>query len=184
MRPRNWHPLLILLHWATVALIGMQYGLSRLMGDETRDLLSRFALYQWHKSFGLTLGGLVLLRLAARFVLPTPEPVPMPRWQRATAAAVQAALYLCLLALPVTGFLMTAAAPIQIPTLFFGAFSVPHPIGPDPKTYQAMLQAHATLFDVMAALAFIHAGAALLHQFVLKDGLMQRIWFARSQSLR
>lgn len=47
-----------------------------------------------------------------------------------------------------------------------------------------MLQAHATLFDVMAALAFIHAGAALLHQFVLKDGLMQRIWFARSQSLR
>ena len=87
MRPRNWHPLLILLHWATVALIGMQYGLSRLMGDETRELLSRFALYQWHKSFGLTLGGLVLLRLAARFVLPAPAPVPMPRWQRAAAIA-------------------------------------------------------------------------------------------------
>ncbi len=180
MRPRNWHPLLILLHWLTVVLIAVQYGLSRLMGDETRDLLSRFALYQWHKSFGLTLAGLVLLRLATRLLLPAPAPPTMPRWQHIAAAAVQGGLYLCLLAMPVTGFLMAAAAPIQIPTLFFGLFSVPHPIGPDQRVYDTMLSAHATLFDIMAALAFIHAGAALLHQFVLRDGLMQRMWFGRS----
>lgn len=177
MRPRNWHPLLVLLHWVTVALIAVQYGLSRLMGDETRDLLSRFALYQWHKSFGLTLAGVVLLRLAARLLLSAPAPVLMPRWQRAVAGAVQGGLYLCLLALPASGFLMAAAAPIQIPTLFFGLFSVPHPIGPDQGIYDAMLRAHATLFSIMAALAFIHAGAALLHQLVLRDGLMQRMWF-------
>lgn len=180
MQPRNWHPLLVLLHWATVVLIALQYGLSRLMGDETRDLLSRFALYQWHKSFGLTLAGLVLLRLVVRHLSPAPLPPPMPRWQHIAAGAVHCGLYLCLLALPVTGFLMAAAAPIQIPTLFFGLFSVPHPIGPDQAIYDAMLWAHATLFDIMAALAFIHAGAALLHQFVLKDGLMQRMWFGGS----
>jgi len=179
MRPRTWHPLLVLLHWVMVALIAVQYGLSRLMGDETRDLLSRFALYQWHKSFGLTLAGLVLLRLTTRRLLPTPEALILPRWQKAVAAAVQGGLYLCLLALPVTGFLMAAAAPIQIPTLFFGLFSVPHPIGPDQCVYDTMLRAHAALFDIMAALAFVHAGAALLHQFVLRDGLMQRMWFGR-----
>uniref|UniRef100_A0A9E7ZLM8 Cytochrome b n=1 Tax=Bosea sp. NBC_00436 TaxID=2969620 RepID=A0A9E7ZLM8_9HYPH len=179
MRPRNWHPLLILLHWATVVLIALQYGLAWVMDDETRDLLSRFALYQWHKSFGLTLAGLVLLRLATRLLLPAPAPPTMPRWQHIAAAAVQGGLYLCLLAMPVTGFLMAAAAPIQIPTLFFGLFSVPHPIGPDQTVYDAMLRAHATLFDIMAALAFIHAGAALLHQFVLRDGLMRRMWFGR-----
>ena len=177
---RNWHPLVVLLHWATLLLILLQYGLSRLMGDETRDLLSRFALYQWHKSFGLTLAGLVLLRLAARLLLPAPVPVPMPRWQRIAAGAVHCGLYLCLLALPVTGFLMAAAAPIQIPTLFFGLFSIPHPIGPNQATYDAMLLAHATLFDIMAALAFIHAGAALLHHYVLRDGLMRRMWFGGS----
>lgn len=179
MQPRNWHPLLVLLHWLTVVLIVVQYGLSRLMGDETRDLLSRFALYQWHKSFGLTLAGLVLLRLAARRLLPAPASLPMPRWQYIAAATVQGALYLCLLALPVTGFLMAAAAPIQIPTLFFGLFSVPHPIGTDQGIYDAMLRAHAMLFDIMAALAFVHAGAALLHHFVLRDGLMQRMWWRR-----
>lgn len=180
MRPRNWHPLIVLLHWTMLGLILLQYGLAWVMGDETRDLLSRFALYQWHKSFGLTLGGLVLLRFAARRLLPAPAPLPMPRWQHVAAATVQGGLYLCLLAMPATGFLMAAAAPIQIPTLFFGLFAVPHPIGPDQKIYDAMLLMHATLFDVMAALAFIHAGAALLHQFVFRDGLMQRIWFGGS----
>ena len=57
----NWHPLIVLIHWATMMLILVQYGLARVMGDQTRDLLSRFALYQWHKSFGLTLAGLVVL---------------------------------------------------------------------------------------------------------------------------
>lgn len=180
MRPRNWHPLIVLLHWGTVLLILSQYGLARLMGDETRDLLSRFTLYQWHKSCGLTLAGLVLLRLAARRLLQAPAPPTMPRWQHVVAVVVQGGLYFCLLVLPATGFLMAAAAPVQIPTLFFGLFSVPHPIGPDQRIYDAMLRAHATLFDIMAALALIHAGAALLHQFVLRDGLMQRIWFGRS----
>lgn len=180
MQPRNWHPLLVLLHWLTVVLIAVQYGLARLMGDETRDLLSRFALYQWHKSFGLTLAGLVLARLVARRLLPAPVPLPMPRWQHVAAITVRGGLYLCLLALSITGFLMAAAAPIQIPTLFFGLISVPHPIRPNQGVYDTMLGAHAALFDIMAVLAFVHAGAALLHQFVLGDGLMQRMWFGRS----
>lgn len=183
MRPRRWHPLIIALHWLTLALILAQFGLAQIMRDETRDLISRFQFYQWHKSVGLTVATLVLLRLALRLALPSPQPLAMPPWQRFAATSVQAGLYLCLLALPVSGLLMVSAAPIQIPTLLFGWIAVPHPIGPDKAIYGAMLRLHEALFTALAAFAAIHAGAALLHQFVLKDGLMRRIWFGRDQPL-
>jgi cytochrome b561 len=180
----RWHPLIISLHWLVLALILVQFGLARLMRDETRDLISRFPLYQWHKSIGLTVAALVLMRLVLRLALPAPRPLAMPAWQRLAAASVQAGLYLCLLALPASGLLMVSAAPIQIPTLLYGWIAVPHPIAPDKAVYEAMLRLHGALFATLAALAAIHSGAALLHQFVLKDGLMRRIWFGRDpQSL-
>lgn len=183
MRPRRWHPLIIALHWLTLALILLQFGLAQVMRDEARDLIGRFQLYQWHKSIGLSVAALVLLRLALRLALPAPQPVAMPPWQRLAAASVQAGLYLCLLELPVSGLLMVSAAPIQIPTLLFGWIAVPHPIGPDKAIYEAMLSLHGALFATLAVLAAIHAGAALFHQFVLKDGLMRRVWFGRDQPL-
>lgn len=183
MRPRRWHLLIVALHWLTLVLILAQFGLARVMRDETRDLISRFTLYQWHKSIGLSVAALVLLRLMLRLTLLSPPPVAMPPWQRLAAAGVQAGLYLCLLALPVSGLLMVSAAPIQIPTLLFGWIEVPHPIGPDKAVYEAMLSLHEVLFIALAGLAAFHAGAALLHQFVLKDGLMRRIWFGRDQPL-
>lgn len=179
MCPRRWHPVIVALHWLTLALVVVQFGLAQLMRDETRDLIGRFQLYQWHKSIGLTVAALVFLRLVLRLALPEPQSLVLPAWQALAAASVRAGLYLCLLALPLTGLLMVSAAPIQIPTLFFGWFAVPHPIGPDKVIYAAMLALHGALFAGLAALAAIHAGAALLHQFVLKDGLMRRMWFGR-----
>lgn len=181
-RPPGWHPALVALHWLTVALIAVQYGLSRLMGDESRDLLGRFALYQWHKSIGLTVALFVVLRLSLRLAITDPEPLPGSVWLRRAAQAVHAALYLCLLALPVTGLLMVSAAPIQIPTLYFGWFSVPHPIGPDKATYELMRSLHGLVFDSLVALGLVHLGAALVHQFVWRDQLLRRMWFRREGS--
>ena len=178
-RPPGWHPALVALHWLTVALIAVQYGLSRLMGDESRDLLGRFVLYQWHKSIGLTVALFVVMRLSLRLAIPDPEPLPARVWLRRAALAVHAGLYLCLLALPVTGLLMVSAAPIQIPTLYFGWFSVPHPIGPDKAIYELMRGLHGLVFDSLVALGLVHLGAALFHQFVWRDGLLRRMWFRR-----
>ena len=180
---RRWHPVIIALHWLTLALVLAQFGLARVMRDETRDLISRFQLYQWHKSIGLTVAALIFVRLVSRLAFRAPPPVAMPAWQRLAAASVQAGLYLCLIALPLTGLLMVSAAPIQIQTLLFGWVAVPHPIGPDKAVYEAMLFLHEALFATLAVLAAIHAGAALFHQFALKDGLMRRIWFGRDQPL-
>ncbi|HEY5798550.1 MAG TPA: cytochrome b [Bosea sp. (in: a-proteobacteria)] len=174
-RPQCWHPALVGLHWLTAVLIALQYGLARLMGDETRDLLGRFALYQWHKSVGLTVALFVVLRLALRLILPAPAPVRVTPLLQYAALIVHAGLYLCLVALPVTGLLMVSSAPIQIPTLYFGWFVVPHPIGPDKATYEWMRALHERAFDGLFVLGLIHIGAALLHQFVWRDGLMRRM---------
>lgn len=184
MRPRHWHPLIVGLHWLTLALVLVQFGLAQAMRDETRDLISRFTLYQWHKSLGLSVAALVALRLALRLILSSPQPLAMPPWQRFAASSIRTGLYFCLLALAVSGLLMVSAAPIQIPTLVFGWLAMPHPIGPDKAVYEAMLRLHEAFFLALAVLAAIHAGAALFHQFVLKDGLMRRIWFGRGQPLR
>lgn len=171
----RWPLELVVMHWLTALLVAAQYALATMMTDEARGLLSRFALYQWHKSIGLVVACLVMLRLAFRCIRrPMPE-VAMPAWQRRAARLVHACLYLCLIALPATGFLMVCAAPIQIPTVLFGVLAIPHPIGPDPVLYRSMMLWHERSFDALATLAGIHASAALLHQYVLKDGLMRRM---------
>jgi cytochrome b561 len=54
---------------------------------------------------------------------------------------------------------------------------VPHPIGPDKATYALMRALHEWAFDGLFVLGLVHIGAALLHQFVWRDGLMRRMWF-------
>ena len=77
---------------------------------------------------------------------------------------------------------MVSAAPIQIPTLYFGWFSVPHPIGQDKATYELMRRLHGLVFDSLVALGLVHLGAALVHQCVWRDQLLRRMWFWRAGS--
>lgn len=175
--PRRWHPASVLLHWLTLLLVVFQYWIAGPMRDETRDLLSRFDLYQRHKSVGLTIALFVVLRLALRLAVAQPGPFESNAWLRAAAGTVHGCLYLCVLALPVTGLLMAAAAPIQIPTLYFGLFTVPHPIGPDQQVYKAMLFWHGQIGNLLIGLGVAHVAAVALHMLVWRDGLIGRMGF-------
>jgi len=177
--PLRWHPASVVLHWLTLLLVLFQFWIAGPMRDETRDLLSRFELYQRHKSVGLTIALFVVLRLVLRLAVPQPEPFESNVWLRAAAGTVHAGLYLCLLALPVTGLLMAAAAPIQIPTLYFGLFTVPHPIGPDQQIYKAMLFWHGQIGNLLLALGVAHVAAVAVHMLVWRDGLMSRMGLGR-----
>jgi cytochrome b561 len=178
-RPARWHPASVALHWLTLLLVLFQFWIAGPMRDESRDLISRFELYQRHKSVGLTIALFVVLRLMLRLAMPQPEPFERNPWLRGAAASVHAALYLCLLALPVTGLLMAAAAPIQIPTLYFGLFPVPHPIGPDPATYRRMLWLHNQLGNILIGLGAVHLAAVAVHMLLWRDGLLGRMWFGQ-----
>jgi len=178
-RPVRWHPASVVLHWLTLLLILFQFLVAGPMTDETRDLLTRFELYQLHKSVGLTIAAFVVFRLALRLVLRAPSPENAGPWLRGAASVVHAGLYLCVIALPLTGFLMVSSAPIQIPTLYFGWFPIPHPIGQDKATYELMLRFHGWAGDLLIALGAAHFGAALVHVLVWRDGLLRRMWFGR-----
>ena len=111
-RPARWHPASVALHWLTLLLVLFQFWIAGPMRDESRDLISRFELYQRHKSVGLTIALLVVLRLMLRLAMPQPEPFERNPWQRGAAASVHAGLYLCLLALPVSILVVRYPGPL------------------------------------------------------------------------
>lgn len=181
-RPQRWHPALVALHWLTLLLIVAQFLIAGPMRDETRNLVERFELYQIHKSIGLTVAGFVVARLLLRLLVKAPPPANAGSVLRFASDAVHAGLYLCVIALPVTGLLMVAVAPIQIPTLYFGLFPVPHPIGPDKPTYELMLLLHDWAGNALLALGAVHFAAAAVHVVFWRDNLLRRMWFGRRQA--
>jgi cytochrome b561 len=165
-----------LLHWLVAALVAAMLVLGVVMVEVVEDLGAKFRLYQLHKSLGLTVLALVLLRLAWRLASPAPPRPPTVRpWEAAAARAVHALLYLLLLATPVAGFLMAASAPIGIPTVLFGVVTVPHPVGPDEARFELLKDVHGTLATLLLALAALHAAAALRHHLLLGDDVLLRM---------
>jgi cytochrome b561 len=145
------------------------------------DLLARFALTQVHKSWGVVIFALALLRLGWRLASPRPPlPAAMPRWQRRAAAATHAALYALMLLLPVTGWLLASASPVQdllqMQNLVFGRIALPDPFVPGSDALdRAFRTLHAGAAIALAALLAVHVAAALRHQFVDRDGLLARM---------
>jgi len=175
------------LHWLIVALIVVQFVLAQLAeaAGEQRAAHPAAALTQlaWlarHKSVGLTIFMLTLLRLAWRVYSPPPPlPVAMPRWQVVAARSTHFAFYAVLLLLPVSGVVMSAAA--NFPVSYFGWFTLPNVVAPDETLKDVMQECHELLFGVLVVLAGLHVGAALKHHFVDRDDVLRRMlpWWRR-----
>jgi cytochrome b561 len=178
----RWGLAIRLLHWTSAALVLGQWLLGRYMTSLGPEALAeKFVLYQRHKSLGLVILALTLVRLLWRLGEPArpDHPPGMPPWQRRTAAASHALLYLLLLAMPITGFLAAAASPLGIPTLLFGLIPIPHPIGPDARLEALLLTAHRIQGWVLAALLAIHIAAALKHHLIDRDRVLLRMIVGR-----
>jgi cytochrome b561 len=126
-----------------------------------------------HKSVGITILGIAVIRLAWRWIDRPPALPPMPRWQELAARLNHWALYALLFALPLTGWLMSSAA--NRPVSWFGLVQLPDFIAPDEGLEEALEETHETLVNVLFALAGLHVAAALKHQFVDRNGLLFRM---------
>lgn len=134
------------LHWWTVALVVLGFSIAWVMTAlPVTLLLVKFLLYQLHKSLGLLVFGLTVLRLF--LVWRTGD---RPR-------GVQAALYGLLLVVPLLGYLTAAASPTVVPTLFFLLLRVPHAIAPDKTVFDAIRPLHEWLAIGLIVLAAWHA---------------------------
>jgi cytochrome b561 len=169
-----------LLHWAMAALILFQLGLGLWM-TRVPDLTLRVTLTQTHKSWGSVIFGLAVIRLGWRLANRRRPPLPaMPRWQAPAAAWSHRLLYVGMLLLPLSGWVMASASPVQdllgIDNLVFGRWRLPDPWIPGDARIETVAHVvHATAAALFAALVALHVAAALRHQLVLRDGLITRM---------
>lgn len=159
----------ILLHWLIALALAGQLALGFAMPKDE----SGFALYQLHKSIGITILLLSLARLAWRLTHRPPRPVE-GGFQGFLAKAVHTLLYLFMIGMPLTGWALVSTAPIQVPTVFWG--TVPWPHLPLPVSMgEAAEETHELLAWIGLALIVLHVAGALRHQFLLRDGLLRRM---------
>ncbi len=171
---RGWGALVRAFHWLIAVLILAQgiIGLTMVQMGLTPAKVRVFAL---HKSIGMTILALVLLRIAWRPPERRPlDPPDTPRWQRRAARAAHLALYLLILAIPLSGWWFNSAA--NAPLVWFGWFDLPSLTGGlDPVWKPRALLLHQTLFWILVALLVVHVGAALWHHFRQHDDVLLRM---------
>lgn len=169
----RWGGVSQVLHWLVAILILAMAWLGLTMGDLPNGP-DKIATYALHKSLGLCILALVLLRLLWRLYAGAPAPVAgTPRWQSRIAGVTHVALYVLLLALPLSGWLLNSAA--GFPLQWFGLFNLPALAGRDDAMHALAVQMHELLFWALAGLVVLHAAAALHHHLFLGDATLARM---------
>lgn len=160
------------LHWIIVLLLVAQYALAWYAGSLPRGPLMG-QLFWWHKSLGILVLGLAVVRLGWRiFDRPPPLPAAMPRWEQVAAHFGHGLLYLLLFAQPISGLVMSWAS--KNPPAFFGLV-LPNPIGPNPAIHEAGGAAHEWISYALLVVVAGHVAAALRHHWWLRDEVLVRM---------
>ena len=180
--PTTWGSVTKALHWLIalgvigLAVVGWVMKGMPLSPDKVQ-------VYALHKSVGLTVFALVLLRLAWRIFVDTRPDLPagMPLWERRAAWLSHVLLYVVLLAMPLSGWLFNSASNFKL--RWFDLFSVPSLAAPDPVLKEWAALAHLTIFWLIAVLVTVHVAAALKHHFIDRDFVLARMLPWRSGQL-
>ncbi len=161
------------IHWLSALLILFLIG-SGLTANGIEDNSVKSLILRVHVPIGI----LVLLLTITRiiwwiFVDKKPQPISMPSWQKRVSQAVHILLYVVILGMTASGIgmmILSGAGPIifggnsaELPNFWEYAPRTPHGIGA----------------RVILALLILHAGAAIHHHFVKKDGLLRRMWYSK-----
>lgn len=158
------------LHWLVALLLALQIPLAWVMVEQRLgpDKLANYAL---HKSLGITLLLLGVARIGA--VMSTrrpPLPEALPRAQKVAARSAEGLLFLVLVIMPLTGWLMSSAA--NFPVSVFGWFTLPNLVQPDQALFATLQTVHRGLSYLLLLTAGIHIAAALRHYFLLRDNVL------------
>ena len=166
------------LHWTIGLLIIVNLALGVFHESLPRDI----PVIPVHKSIGFVVLLLALVRLAWRLSHPAPPlPVAMPGWERFSAHALHWIFYALMIVLPMTGWIFSSAG--KYPLQFFWLFDIPKlAVEKGSALAEGTHNAHVVLGYAWIALLVLHVGAALRHQFILKDGVMARMWRSAPES--
>jgi len=168
-RTDRYSDVAIAFHWSVAALVVANLAIGIL-----HDSVLGWA-FPVHKAIGITVLALTIARVGWRLAhRPPPLPADTPRWQAGVAHLTHWGLYALLLAMPLSGWIMASGGPAPRPISWFGLFPIPHlPVGE--AAAEAGHGAHGVLGWLMLALVALHVGAALFHQYAMRDRLLARM---------
>lgn len=166
----------ILFHWSmAILIIGLSVlGLYMVALPDVGFNKEKIVLILYHKEFGLLVSVLFVARLCWRVTQVLPRLVAhLPDWQKIAARFVHLSFYALMMAMPISGWIMSSAA--GIPVSFFGLFTLPDLVGSDDHLFQRFIDIHKWFGYFLILLIFVHVGAALRHHFVIKDDTLLRM---------
>jgi cytochrome b561 len=163
---------LIALHWLiALGIVGL-LAVGFYMVGLPKGLPVKATLINLHKSLGLTVFLLVLLRIVARAALHRPPLPPVPSWQRAAARTTQGLLYVGMVAMPLAGYLGSSFN--RYGTRFWGIL-LPKWGWDDAHLRELFFGIHEAIAYVLIALIVLHVAGALKHQWIDRDNLLARM---------
>lgn len=162
----------VLLHWAIAAALLYQLALGWWMLDVPKSPPGvRAGWFNWHKSIGISIAIVVLLRLSWRLAHPAPGHEGLPTWQRRAAEVSHGLLYACMLVIPLSGYIGSVLS--GYPVRFFGIV-LPQWLPASPVGKQLMSGVHYGAVWLFMGLILLHVAAAARH-WLLRDGIAQRM---------
>ena len=161
------------LHWTTALLVLGLIGLGLWMVDLPISLTKLLA-YGWHKWIGLVVLVLTVLRLLWRWRAP-PPPLPdaVAAWHRRLVPLSHGTLLVLLLAMPVSGWLMSSAGGVTV--YWFGVLQLPDLVPRDPLTFEMLRTLHHRLAWTLIAVLAVHVLAVVHHDILRRDGIFRRM---------
>ena len=167
------------LHWSMALLIFGLLALGFYMADLPLSP-EKLQYFSWHKWAGVSVFFLVWLRLLWRAThRPPAYPLGMTGMQRLLAHGGHGALYLLMVIIPLSGWLMSSAK--GVPTVWFGVLPLPDLLARDKELGKQLTELHFALNISLLVLIAVHTTAALLHHLVLKDDILRRMLPVRFQ---
>ncbi len=171
--PTRYSAVAQLFHWVIAGLVVTQFVLAR-MADDLPLGARKLGLLARHKSFGMTILMLAILRLLWRLKHSPPAlPPAMSPLERAIARGTHIAFYVLLFAMPITGWMMSSAKNYSVS--WFSLFTWPNLIGKNEAAFNFLLATHQTLSYVLFVIAVLHILAALKHHFWNRDNVLLRM---------
>ncbi|CAG4897626.1 cytochrome b [Paraburkholderia saeva] len=171
-RGPRFAPSLIVLHWLIALIIIGMLGVGLYMVGLPKGLPFKATLINFHKSLGMTVFLLVLIRIVVRMAVGRPALPPMRAWQRAAARITQVLLYVGMIVMPLTGYLGSSFN--SYGTRFWGIL-LPKWGWDDKGLRSFFFGIHEVCAWIMIALIALHIAGALKHQLIDRDGLLARM---------
>jgi cytochrome b561 len=171
---QQWGWLSKILHWLTAVLIFVQIPLGFYAESLNLSPL-KMDIFVWHKSLGMLVFLLLILRLLWRIKGTIPKTFGASLIQQYFAQAAHYLLYGLMVLLPISGWITSSAA--NIPIKLFWLIPLPALVGPDDALKSLAAEVHEISVFVLLAVLILHIGAALRHHLLLRDNTLKRMWF-------